>query len=47
MLLLIIQLFKHNFYPRDRGHVWSVEGALPQWARHDSTVNDNFVLVSP
>ena len=24
--------------------MWSVEGALPQWARRDSTLNDNSVL---
>ena len=24
--------------------MWSVEGALPQWARLDSTVNDNSVF---
>ena len=26
--------------------MWSVEGALPQWARRDSTVNDNSVLAN-
>ena len=46
VLLVIIQLFKYKFYPRDRGHVWSVGDELPEWARSDSTLNDNSVLAN-